>query len=254
MLRSAGYLFSLVEYTRYIKKSELERQKERAGLSTCIDMCTCSVRGTSSAQARKLSNHAQVMLKSTFVLLFLRTPPGKHARVFAREIFSKLCCPACNKLNGTNLLPIEVDKLLQHIFNNFGTSCSQACYNLLTWLQQICCYQIATALSQQSRYKIVNKSPQVRRDKLSSAVRRHPVDKLLGQNWDKLSQACYDLCVFHVYTRDYSKEILLLHKSARIGKISVNIASFQKTSGLWLSFISISGRALILQINVYERN
>ena len=59
---------------------------------------------------------------------------------------------------------------------------------------------------------------------------RQVVGTELGQVVARLLQVVrfftffFKLCVF--YTRDYSKQILLLHKNAKIGKICVNLALF----------------------------
>ena len=115
------------------------------------------------------------------------------------------CFDACDNLDETSLLRIEYDKLLQYRFNKLATSCSQACYTLLTCLLQTCynnllqhCHDSLGTRRSTSCYKSVNKLLQVRHNKLLSAVRRHLVDKLLVQTCYKSAAGLLQVVRFYV--------------------------------------------------------
>jgi hypothetical protein len=118
------------------------------------------------------------------------------------------CFDACDNLDETSLLRIEYDKLLQYRFNKLATSCSQACYTLLTCLLQTCynnllqhCHDSLGTSRSTSCYKSVNKLLQVRHNKLLSAVRRHLVDKLLVQTCYKSAAGLLQVVRFYACSR-----------------------------------------------------
>jgi hypothetical protein len=118
------------------------------------------------------------------------------------------CFDACDNLDETSLLRIEYDKLLQYRFNKLATSCSQACYTLLTCLLQTCynnllqhCHDSLGTSRSTSCYKSVNKLLQVRHNKLLSAVRRHLVDKLLVQTCYKSAAGLLQVVRFYACIR-----------------------------------------------------
>ena len=149
-------------------------------------------------------------------LIILSPPPPRKLRTgdWSRSRH------VCDNLDETSLLRIEYDKLLQYCFNKLTTSCSQACYTLLSCLLQTCynnllhhCHDSLGTSRSTSCYKSVNKLLQVRHNKLLSAVRRHLVDKLLVQTCYKSAAGLLQLVRFYVCTfrRQYVQLVMCVY-------------------------------------------
>jgi hypothetical protein len=125
-------------------------------------------------------------------LIILSPPPPRKLRTgdWSRSRH------VCDNLDETSLLRIEYDKLLQYCFNKLTTSCSQACYTLLSCLLQTCynnllhhCHDSLGTSRSTSCYKSV-----------TTSCYRQCEDILLTSCWCRLAtsllQVCYNLCVF----------------------------------------------------------